>query len=331
MKPLLTSAVLMLSAAVVLADGTIQQKTQVKLGGAVGAIANVFGGRATHDGLESSVAIRGNRKATRTGGRGEVIDLAEEKVYRVDYDEKTYKVVTFDELRKQLEEQRARAARNEEKTSKDKSKEEGPEYEVDFDVRETGRKETINGFNTRQTIATVTVHEKGKTLEQAGGFVLTSDMWMGPKIAAMAEIASFDRKYFQKVYGSSISSAEMTSAAALLTTTPAFAKAMKVFAEKRSAFEGTAIRTNLTFETVAGPGGSNESASSSDSSPSSAASAIVGGLMNRMKKRQAEKNAEAAKSSGPERSSLFTSTSEILSASSSADAQLVSLAGFKKE
>ena len=248
MKPLLTSAVLMLSAAVVLADGTIQQKTQVKLGGAVGAIANVFGGRATHDGLESSVAIRGNRKATRTGGRGEVIDLAEEKVYRVDYDEKTYKVVTFDELRKQLEEQRARAARNEEKTSKDKSKEEGPEYEVDFDVRETGRKETINGFNTRQTIATVTVHEKGKTLEQAGGFVLTSDMWMGPKIAAMAEIASFDRKYFQKVYGSSISSAEMTSAAALLTTTPAFAKAMKVFAEKRSAFEGTAIMRKLIVE-----------------------------------------------------------------------------------
>src|SRR5207253_6664126 len=140
--------------------------------------------------------------------------------------------------------------------------------------------------------------------------------WMGPKIATMAEIASFDRRYFQKVYGSSISSAEMTSAAALLATTPAFAKAMKVFAEKRTAFEGTPIRTNLTFETVAGPGGSTDTASSSsDSSPSSAASAIVGGLMNRMKKRQAEKNAEPAKTTGPERSALFTSTTEILSAS----------------
>ena len=331
MKTIVTTAVLALSAAVALADGSVQQKTQVKLGGAVGAIANVFGGRATHEGLESSVAIKGSRKATRTGGRGEIVDLGEEKVYRVDYDEKTYKVVTFDELRKQFEEQRARAERNSDKTSRD-SKNEGPEYEVDFDVKETGRKETINGFNTRQTIATVTVHEKGKTLEQSGGFVLTSDMWMGPKIAAMAEIASFDRKYFTKVYGSSITSADMTSAAALVATTPAFAKAMKVFAEKRSAFEGTPIRTNLTFETVAGPAGSNESASSSsDSSPGSAASAVIGGLMNRMKKRQAEKNADAAKTSGPERSSLFSSTNEILSASSSAPADAVSLAGFKKE
>lgn len=330
MKTIVTTAVLALSAAVALADGTVQQKTQVKLGGAVGAIANVFGGRATHEGLESSIAIKGNRKATRTGGRGEIVDLGEEKVYRVDYDEKTYKVVTFDELRKQFEEQRARAERNSDKSSKEKN--EGPEYEVDFDVKETGKKETINGFNTRQTIATVTVHEKGKTLEQSGGFVLTSDMWMGPKIAAMAEMASFDRKYFTKVYGSSITSADMTSAAALLATTPAFAKAMKVFAEKRSAFEGTPIRTNLTFETVAGPAGSNESASSSsDSSPGSAASAVIGGLMNRMKKRQAERNAENAKTSGPERSSLFTSTSEILSASSSASAEAVSLAGFKKD
>lgn len=330
MKTIVTTAVLALSAAVALADGTVQQKTQVKLGGAVGAIANVFGGRATHEGLESSVAIKGNRKATRTGGRGEIVDLNEEKVYRVDYDEKTYKVVTFDELRKQFEEQRARAAERADKSSKEKN--EGPEYDVDFDVKETGKRETINGFNTHQTIATVTVHEKGKTLDQSGGFVLTSDMWLGPKIPAMAEIASFDRKYFTKVYGSMITSADMTSAAALVATTPAFAKAMKVFAEKRGAFEGTPIRTNLTFETVAGPAGSNESASSSsDSSPGSAASAVIGGLMNRMKKRQAEKNADAAKSNGPERSSLFSSTNEILSASSSASADTVSLAGFKKD
>jgi len=329
MKTLLTIAVLTLSAVTALADGTVQQKTQVKLGGAIGSIANVFGGKATHDGIDSTIVIKGLRKATNNGGRGEIVDLAEEKLYRVDYDSKTYKVVTFDELRKQIEDQKARAGRNRERASKDKK--EGPEYDVDFDVKETGRRETINGFNTRQTIVTVTVHEKGKKLADAGGFVLTSDMWMGPKIPAMAEIASFDRKYFQQLYGSSISAADMASAAALMATTPAFARAMKVFSEKRTAFEGTAIRTNMTFETVAGPGGQSESASSSDSSPSSAASAIVGGLMNRMKKRQAERSADTAKQSGPERDALFTSSTEVLSASSSASAGAVSLAGFRKD
>ena len=39
---------------------------------------------------------------------------------------------------------------------------------------------------------TVTVREKGKTLEESGGMVLTSDMWLAPKIAAMKEVAEFD-------------------------------------------------------------------------------------------------------------------------------------------
>ena len=64
--------------------------------------------------------------------------------------------------------------------------------EVDFDVRNTGEKKTINGFDTHQVVMTITVREKGKTLEESGGMVLTSDMWLAPKIAAMKEIAEFD-------------------------------------------------------------------------------------------------------------------------------------------
>ena len=45
---------------------------------------------------------------------------------------------------------------------------------------------------------TITVREKGKTLEQSGGMVLTSDMWLAPKIAAMKEIADFDVRYAQE-------------------------------------------------------------------------------------------------------------------------------------
>ena len=71
--------------------------------------------------------------------------------------------------------------------------------EIDFDVKNTGEKKTINGFDTHQVVMTITVREKGKTLEQSGGMVLTSDMWLAPTIAAMKEIADFDMRYAQKL------------------------------------------------------------------------------------------------------------------------------------
>ena len=307
------------------AEGTVQQKTQVHMGGGIGALVNVFGGKATHEGIDSTIALKGNRKSTRHGDAGDIVDLSEEKVYHVDYARQTYSVVTFDELRKQYEESKARAAREAKNDKSDKNaKNDGPEYDVDFDVKSTGHKETINGFNTHQEIVTITVHEKGKKLEQSGGFVLTADMAMGARVAAMQEISDFDRRFFTKVYGG-VAMADMQQMAALMATTPAFGKAMKAFADKRASFDGTPIRTALTFETVVGSEGQKGQTASNDEG--SAASAMIGGLMNRMKKRKQESSANEA----PGRSTLFDSTTELVSATNSASGDSVMLpATFKK-
>lgn len=320
MKLVCTTAAIMFTATLAFGDSTVQQKTQVHVGGAIGAIANVFGGKATHDGLESTVVIKGDRKSTMTGRNAEIVDLSEEKIYRLDYDRKSYKVVTFAELRKQYEESKAREEKNNRGSGGKAEKNEGPEYEVEFAVKETGTRETINGFATKETIVTVTVHEKGKTLAQSGGFVLTSDMFLGPKIAAMKEISDFDRRYFQKLYGASFA-ADMAQMAMLMATTPAFGKAMKVYAEKSSALQGTAVRTTMTFDTV----GSPQQAEKRDDDAQTPAGALMGGLMNRMKKKRAES------SDGPEKNTLFTSSVEILKAGSTASSDAVTIpAGFTK-
>lgn len=325
-----TLAVTLLAASAAFAEGTIQQKTKFHMGGGLGAVVNVFGGKATREGIDSTVAIKGNRKATRHGSSGEIVDLSEEKVYRIDYDRKTYTVTTFDELRKQFEDARKSAERDAKNADKNSTKDEGPEYVVEFDVKSTGNKETINGFATKQEIATLTVHEKGKKLEQSGGVVLTADMAVGPKIAALDEIADFDRRFFTKVYGSSFSGADMQQMAALLSRTPALAKAMKEFAAKSATFKGTPIRTMLNFESVAGTDQPQQQAEAAPSDDASAASAIVGGFLNKMKNKRAEKNGTTAAAT-PGRSSLFDSTTEILSASAGADNDAITIpAGFKK-
>ena len=46
---------------------------------------------------------------------------------------------------------------------------------------------------------TVTVREKGKTLEESGGVVLTADSWLGPEIPALKELAEFEMKYWKAI------------------------------------------------------------------------------------------------------------------------------------
>jgi hypothetical protein len=309
------SSMILLTASMVLADATVQQKTQLHFGGAIGGVINVFGRSATHEGVVNDIAIYKNRKSTRTGDTGEIIDLDEQKIYHVNYAKKTYEVVTFAELRQQYEESKEKAKRQQASASKNEQSN-APEYEVEFSIKSTGNKEEINGWKARQEIATVTVHEKGKTLEDAGGFVLTSDMWLAPRVPAMREMMEFDRKFVQKVYGDSFAS-DMRQAAAMMAATPAFAKAMKTMNEKQGSLDGTAVRTKMTFEMVAGKNASSDQ----QQSPAVA----IGGLLGRMKRRGGEQS-----SSGAQRSTMLDSNHELLKASTTASAADVAIpAGFK--
>src|SRR5438128_4766849 len=197
----LTLACLAFSPSSLRADVRADEKGRVELAGILGRMFNMFGGKAAREGVTSTVAVKGDRKATLNDATGQIVDLNEEKVYDLDIKKKSYKVTTFAELRRRMEEARKKAeedARKEEGRDKDKSATPDPnqkEVEIDFDVKDTGQKKAINGFDTHQVIMTIAVREKGKTLEQSGGLVLTSDMSLAPQIAALKEVANFDMRY----------------------------------------------------------------------------------------------------------------------------------------
>jgi hypothetical protein len=222
-----------------------------------------------------------------------------------------------------MEDAQRRAARDRDKGEKN----EGPEYEVVVDIKDTGAKQTINGYSTKETVVTVTVREKGKTLEQSGGAVMKADMWMGPRIAVMKELEDFDRRYMAKLYAGTTLGADMQQMAMLMAQTPAFAQAMKKFQEKQSSFNGTAIRTDLRFDVVAGAEQKAESEESANSSD--VAMRAIGGLLGKMKKRgSSDESSGAAKKE--ESNALFNSTVEVLKADGSgSDSDVTIPAGYK--
>jgi len=58
------------------------------------------------------VIVKGDRKATLGEDAGQIVDLADEKVYDLDLKRKTYTVTTFAELRRRFEDQQRKAAEN---------------------------------------------------------------------------------------------------------------------------------------------------------------------------------------------------------------------------
>src|SRR5687768_18059726 len=97
------------SSAVVSADIRTDQRVKFQLGGMVGKLVNMFGGKGAREGVTSTVAVKGNRKATLSDSTGQIIDLSEEKIYDLDMKNKTYKVTTFAQLRAEMEKARREA------------------------------------------------------------------------------------------------------------------------------------------------------------------------------------------------------------------------------
>jgi hypothetical protein len=310
-----------------LADVRTEQKTQVQFAGMFGRMVNLFGGRAAREGVTSTVIVKGNRKVTMGENSSQIIDLDEEKIYDVDLRRKQYKVTTFAELRRQMEEARKRAeedARRE--TGRDEpSKPDEPqkEVEVDFNVDNTGQTKAINGFNTSQTIVTVTVREKGKTIEEGGGLVMKTDMWMAPEQKALREVAEFDLRYAKQLYSGMFGGVSANQMAMMMAMYPMMQQAMERMQAEGGKIEGTAIQTTLTFEAVAS---AEQMKAQQKEESSSGARGGIGGMLGGLARRARKQDDEPK-----QRAPFMTSTTEVLKVSTAvADSDVALPADFKE-
>ena len=237
------------------ADAKTKEQTTLKFEGMLGRLFNMFGGgKASKDGITSTAAVKGNRKATMNDMAGQIIDLSEEKVYDLNVKKKEYTVTTFEQIRQRMRENAEKAKQQQEKEEPGEKGQPQKEYEVDWDVKETGQKKQVAGHDTHETIVTITVREKGKKLEESGGIVMTSDMWLGPKLAEMKELSDFDIRYWKQLQqGTGIGDLSPEQAAQLLALFPLAGKAMERMQKDGDKLAGTPLDTTMTIEAVKSP------------------------------------------------------------------------------
>lgn len=313
------------------ADVRTDQRVRFQLGGAIGKLVNIFGGKGARDGVTSVVAVKGDRKATMSDSTGQIIDLAEETIYDLDLKKKTYRVTTFAELRQQME----AATREAEKSARDQASEPSPpaakdpaakEYEVDFDIKNTPETRTINSFNTTKSVVTVTVREKGRTLDESGGLVMTTDLWMTDSAPSTRDLVDFDQRYAQKLYGPVVAGASAQDMAMAVAMYPQMKPALDKMRAEGGKLSGTAILTDTRIESV--PPGTANQAAAAPPAPEEPRKRGLGGMLGGLKKmaQGAEKD-----SSAPARALIMTTSVEMLKLTTDVDAASVALpAGFTR-
>ena len=311
------------------ADVKKEEKSLVTFSGMLGRMMNMFGGKAAKEGVVSTVAVSGDRKMTTNDNRGEIIDLKEQKLYELDMKRKTYTVTTFEELRRRMAEMEAKAREDAAKAPKEEQPQNaGKEIDVDFDVKNTGEKKTINGFDTSQVVVTVVVREKGKKLEESGGLVMTADNWMTKSVPALKEIADFDMRYYKALAGPqfAIDAQQLATAFAMMPgLKEAFARM------QRAGLDGTAIMMTVTVDSVKSPEQmkQQESASSGGGSTPTSVGGAVGGAIGGLMRRRAQQNQQNSAQSA--RSTFMTINNEVLKIAATATPGDVAMpAGFKE-
>jgi hypothetical protein len=316
----------LLSVATLTAAVKTEEKARVSFEGALGRMVNMFGGKTAREGLTTTTAVKDDRKFTRSGDTGRIVDLAEEKIYEIDFKKQSYKVTTFEQMRQQIRDMQAKAKERQAKQENKPAGEKPPEYEVEVSSKATGQTKDINGFSTKQVVTTVTMHEKGKTLEQGGGMVLTNDAWLAPAMPAMKEVADFELRYWKKLdipVSGEISAEQMAAAAAMY---PMLKDALTRAKSEGAKVDGTPVQTTVSVEAVQSP----EQQQQQTKAEADSGTGLSGMLARKMMRKKKDDESASAEPLAKGHAKVMTMYSEVLSVSTDvAPGDLALPAGFK--
>jgi len=320
MKRALSCCAVLLTAALVTpalrADVKTTEKSSMVFEGMMGAMMNRFSGGAK--GMTTTIAVKGSRMSRMSDTTGQIIDLSEQKIYNVDTRRKEYTVMTFAQMREQMEKLKADMAKQqqgmtpEQQKAMQDMKEAGKQMDFDVEVKPTGQQKAIAGQDAKEFVMTITMRQQGMKVEQSGGMVMTSNIWMAPRIAALDEMNEFNVKFVKAVYGdmfSGMNPQQMGAASAML---PGLTGLMERMAAESRKLQGTPVSTTTVIESVKSP------EQMKNATPTTGGG--IGGMLAR----------RMARGSSEPRTKVMTSSNETLTIASAVPAEDVAIpAGFK--
>jgi len=184
------AVVAVLSATCLLADISYEQTSRMTGGMMAGMmkIAGAFSKQAREP-IRSTVLLKGNRMATLSAQSGHIIDLDKETITEIDFQKRTYSVITFAQMAEALKQMEAQLK---------SAKGEQPEMNVKASIKETGQTKQFSGVNARELVMTLEMEGTDQQTGQKGAMVVTADMWVAPQ-PGYDQVRQFYQRMAQKL------------------------------------------------------------------------------------------------------------------------------------
>ena len=184
------AVVAVLSATCLLADISYEQTSRMTGGMMAGMmkIAGAFSKQAREP-IRSTVLLKGNRMATLSAQSGHIIDLDKETMTEIDFQKRTYSVITLAQMAEALKQMEAQLK---------SAKGEQPEMNVKASIKETGQTKQFSGVNAREFIMTLEMEGTDQQTGQKGAMVVTADMWVAQQ-PGYDQVRQFYQRMAQKL------------------------------------------------------------------------------------------------------------------------------------
>ncbi|MBI3873138.1 MAG: hypothetical protein HY304_08705 [candidate division Zixibacteria bacterium] len=296
------------------------------------------------------IGFLGGGKPTKTTS---VVRLDKGVMWEINHKDKTYTEMTFAQMRAMMDSLGRAFAGAQGQAAAQKPQIDTSKVTFSpptFEVKKTGKSETIAGYNCEQSIMTMTTEGTDKKTGDKMKLLLTMDMMLTPNSPAAAERERFGRKMAEAM-GSTM---DKSTAQPMMGMMGAYGVDLKKLAGEMEKMKGFPMRSVMAFhiegkqfdqppptsegKSQESPEASNKSNAKTEetpSNPSDAAKKALGGLFGKKKDKEAEKPAESKKtpqSAPPPDNALFSFTTEVTAISTDAVAgdRFEIPAGYKK-
>ncbi|HEY3937270.1 MAG TPA: hypothetical protein VGL97_07555 [Bryobacteraceae bacterium] len=149
-------------------------------------LGRMGGMRQAFEDQHYDIYVKGNKEARIGSLSSTIYDLDAGTVTRIDNNRRTYSVMTFDEMREQMQRMQERM-----------NQRQGGSGDLQFDVKseKTGQTRTIDGQTATETQVTMTA----KQASQSGQMVIKMDLWLVPTNSSMKEAVDSQRRLAEKL------------------------------------------------------------------------------------------------------------------------------------
>jgi hypothetical protein len=296
------------------ADFQYTENSKITGGAAVGAMkfAGVFSkdARQATQGTTSTISLKGNKLRREDSlGQAEIIDLDGRRIIHIDTKKKTYSIMTFDEMRQQMEEARRKAAEQQAKHNKQQG-----QVKIVPKIQVTAGKDSKKLLNYTAQEMKVRVDmdmqsDDPKAKGQTANMWVNSDSWIAP-------VKGYDemKRFYQRL------AKELDWVpGAVFGANPQIAPAMVEYRKTAATLSGMPLLSMVSVGMAGQPGATQQQASQDDQKQSSGNPIThgIGGIFGRKKKKDDAAQDDSAKSSqgSSTAGSLLDTTIEVTSIS----------------